>query len=165
MNNSNLNNVLELAIQIAVESHKGQVDRSGLPYILHPLTVMTTLDTLEEKILGVLHDVIEDTEQTPETLIDKGIPKYLVDWLLFLTHNEEDTYYEYIDKILDSGVLAILNVKLKDVAHNSDAKRLPTITEKDSSRMRKYANTKLKLEAKIREMRFYTHDSHSQTSQ
>ena len=51
---------LEKAIKIAVEAHTGQVDKGGNPYILHPLRVMLSLDREEERIVGILHDVVED---------------------------------------------------------------------------------------------------------
>ena len=62
----------ERAIEIAVSAHKGAVDKGGNPYILHPLTVMLSLETAEEKIVGVLHDVIEDTPWTFEALRNEG---------------------------------------------------------------------------------------------
>ena len=51
---------LEKAIKIAAEAHTGQVDKGGNPYILHPLRVMLSLNTEEERVVGVLHDVVED---------------------------------------------------------------------------------------------------------
>ena len=53
---------LEKAIKIALEAHIGQVDKGGNPYILHPLPVMLSLNSEEERIVGVLHDVVEDCE-------------------------------------------------------------------------------------------------------
>ena len=63
-----LDKLLEKAIKIASICHEGQVDKAGKPYILHPLTVMESVDTLPEKILAVLHDTIEDTDTTMEDI-------------------------------------------------------------------------------------------------
>ena len=72
---------LEKAIQIATEAHKGQLDKSGKDYIGHPLRVMEMGNTEEEKIVGVLHDVVEDTEWTFEALEAEGFSKQIIDAL------------------------------------------------------------------------------------
>ena len=69
---------LERAIEIAVTAHKGQVDKSGAPYILHPLRVMLSLESEEERIVAVLHDVVEDSEDWPlDRLLAEGLPEGL----------------------------------------------------------------------------------------
>ena len=59
---------LQKAIEIAAKAHEGQFDKSGKDYIGHPLRVMEMGRTEEEKIVGVLHDVVEDTPWTFEAL-------------------------------------------------------------------------------------------------
>ena len=66
---------LERAIQIATEAHKGQLDKAGRDYIGHPLRVMEMGKTKEEKIVGVLHDVVEDGDWTFEALEAEGFSK------------------------------------------------------------------------------------------
>ena len=51
---------LEKAIAIAAEAHAGATDKAGAPYILHPLRVMLKVNSPEERIVAVLHDVVED---------------------------------------------------------------------------------------------------------
>ena len=72
---------LERAIEIAVQAHKGASDKGGAPYILHPLAVMHNLDTDDEKIVAVLHDVVEDTKWTFEKLLGEGFSVTVVDAL------------------------------------------------------------------------------------
>ena len=74
-----MNSVFEIALEIAVKAHKGQVDKNGVAYILHPLAVAGLLNSLELKTIAVLHDTIEDTDVTAEYLLEKGIPKYIVE--------------------------------------------------------------------------------------
>ena len=68
-----LNEQLEIAIELASKYHKGQIDKGGNAYILHPLEVMNNVDRMESKIVAVLHDIIEDTECTVNTLREWGI--------------------------------------------------------------------------------------------
>ena len=127
--------MLSLAIQIATKAHKGQVDKAGKSYILHPLRVMLKGNTLEEQIVGVLHDVIEDTSITSYDL-EKDFPKEIMEALILLTHEKKIPYMEYIE-LISKNKLAT-KVKLNDLEDNSDVARLKTITEKDVERIKKY---------------------------
>lgn len=57
---------LEHAIDVATKAHTGQKRKSGEPYIIHPLSVASTLIDwgmdIDSVIAGVLHDTVEDTE-------------------------------------------------------------------------------------------------------
>lgn len=133
----NLNKQLEIAIQIAIEAHKGQLDKSGSPYILHPLHIMNSVNGLDYKIVAVLHDVIEDTLLTYDDLISKGIDKEFVDSILILTKEDLDSYMEYIEKISHNKYATV--VKIEDLKHNMDLTRLNRkITNKDLERNKKY---------------------------
>ena len=132
-----LNKQLEIAIQIAIEAHKGQLDKSGSPYILHPLHIMNSVNGLDYKIVAVLHDTIEDTDLTYDDLISKGIDKKLVDSILILTKEYSDSYMEYIEKVSRDHYATI--VKIEDLKHNMDLTRLNRkITNKDLERNKKY---------------------------
>ena len=87
-----MNELLEKALRIAVEAHAGQVDKSGKPYIFHPLRVCCRCFTDEEKIVALLHDTIEDTEITAEDLLSEGFPPYIVEAILSISRNEDETY-------------------------------------------------------------------------
>ncbi|HLH56212.1 MAG TPA: GTP pyrophosphokinase [Verrucomicrobiae bacterium] len=128
--------LLEKAITIAVSAHHGQKDRYGAPYILHPLRVMDKLSSTEEKIVGVLHDVVEDTDWTFDRLAREGFPASLLDALQAVTKREGEDYDDFV-KRSSSNALA-REVKLADLEDNMDLRRMSEVTEKDLSRLQKY---------------------------
>ena len=130
------NEQFQIALELAVEKHKNQTDKAGNPYILHPLHVMENVNSKEGKIVAILHDIIEDTDITENYLLKIGLSKRIVDAVVALTRSEDIDYQEYI-KNLGSNPLA-KEVKLADLEHNMDLKRLPTLEEKDLERNRKY---------------------------
>ena len=130
------NEQFQIALELAVEKHKNQTDKAGNPYILHPLHVMENVNSKEGKIVAILHDIIEDTDVTEDYLLKIGLSKRIVDAVVALTRSEDIDYQEYI-KDLSSNPLA-KEVKLADLEHNMDLKRLPTLEEKDLERNRKY---------------------------
>ncbi|MEG2656825.1 MAG: hypothetical protein RR891_11715 [Clostridium sp.] len=126
-------NTLEKAISIAVKAHKNQKDKSGQPYILHPLHVMMKMKTEEEKIVGVLHDVVEDTSYTLETLENHGFSCEVIEAIDCLTKRNNEDYSNYIDRIASNPIAT--NVKIQDLEHNMDLKRLKDIKEEDILRI------------------------------
>jgi (p)ppGpp synthase/HD superfamily hydrolase len=136
-----LSRLLAKAISIAAVGFEGVLDKGGRPYILHCLRVMNRMDDDEGRILGVLHDVIEDGVKTSDQLLDAGFPKHIVDQLQLLTHYKEImTYDEYVQIIgIKSPVYPrIRKVKLYDLEDNSSITRLKGVSEKDVERMKKY---------------------------
>lgn len=129
---------LEKAISIAVEAHKGQYDKGGKPYILHPLHLMSQLMfDLQLATIAVLHDVVEDSNYSLEDLEKVGFSSRVIAALLLLTHNEGEDYLDdYIPKVCFS--YDAVRVKRKDLEHNSDITRLKGVSMKDLERMRKY---------------------------
>lgn len=90
------NNLLEKALVIATKAHEGQTDKSGVPYILHPLRVENRCRTDEEKVVALLHDVIEDTNVTASYLLAEGFPPTIVEAVLSVTRNENESYDDFI---------------------------------------------------------------------
>ena len=128
---------LEKAIQIATEAHKGQFDKSGKDYIGHPLRVMEMGKTEEEKIVGVLHDVIEDTDWTFERLAEEGFSDEVIAALKCVTKtSENENYDDFIDRV-KKNPLAVA-VKINDLTDNMDIRRLPYLSDKDVKRLKKY---------------------------
>lgn len=109
-------NQLELAITIAAKAHDNQVDKSGEPYILHPLRVMQAGKTDEERIVGMLHDVIEDTSVTAEDLLDSGFSQSIVDAVLALTRRGDESYSQFIDRAAMNPLAKA--VKIADLMDN-----------------------------------------------
>lgn len=129
---------LEDAILLAAEAHRGQSEKAGNPYILHPLRVMFRLESETDRIVGVLHDVIEDTRYTLQDLSAMGYPESLLDALDCLTRRETETYEEFIARIRINPLAR--RVKLADLEDNMDVRRLPALTDKDAERLKKYLN-------------------------
>lgn len=131
---------LDKAIQIAVSAHAGQVDKAGQPYILHPLRVMCSVETPHERLVAVLHDVIEDTSVTIDDLANEGFPAEVLDAVQALTKLSGESR-------LDAARRAVRNtiarkVKLADVVDNMDMNRIPNPTAKDHARLREYEDVR-----------------------
>ena len=124
------------AFQIAYQAHHGQVDKSGLPYIHHPLHLAEQMSDEISTVVALLHDVIEDTAVTAEDLLRAGIPAQAVETICHLTRNPEISYLDYI-RALRSDPIAV-RVKLADLAHNSNLSRLETVTQRDLQRRETY---------------------------
>lgn len=135
----NLESLYKKAVDIAQEAHKGQFDKGGNPYIEHPLYVASQVDTIELKIIAVLHDTLEDSEMTQEDLKREGFPEDVVEAIAVLTHEDgnEEAYLDYIRKVSCNRMAAA--VKRADLLHNMDMSRIPDPTEKDKKRRAKYA--------------------------
>ena len=129
--------ILDRAKAIATSAHEGQVDKAGKPYIKHPMRVMNMGKTVEEKIAGVLHDVVEDSDWTFEMLEKEGIPKDVMDALRCVTKLSEDEDYDHFIERVKTNPLAV-KVKLNDLKDNMDITRLGEVTEKDLARLNKY---------------------------
>lgn len=130
------NNLLEKALVIATKAHEGQTDKSGVPYILHPIRVSNRCRTDEERIVAILHDTIEDTDVTPDYLLSEGFPKSIVEAVLSVTRNENESYDDFIlrSKLNPIG----RQVKIHDLEDNMDITRLHSLSEKDLERLNKY---------------------------
>ena len=134
--NTSKQSMLELALSITTEAHRGQFDKSGIDYIEHPIFVASQVDSEEEKAVALLHDVIEDSSVTAEELLNAGLPETVVTAVQILSKKKGQDYQTYL-KTVKSNPLARA-VKLADLKHNSDLSRLETITDKDLERLEKY---------------------------
>ena len=128
--------MLEKAVAIAVEAHRGQRDRNGAPYITHPIRVMERLKTPEEQTAGILHDVVEDTRWTFEDLRREGFPNQVLHALECVTKRDGEAYEDFVKRSASDDLAR--RVKLADLEDNMDLRRLPEVTEKDLPRLQKY---------------------------
>ncbi len=124
------------AIHLAIGAHGEQKDRYGQPYIGHCFRVMNAGNTLEEKMVGVLHDVLEDTKLTIGNLLFEGFSEEVVDAVHTLTKLKNEDYDHYLKRVKRNALA--MGVKLNDLIDNMDLTRLETITEDDVLRMQKY---------------------------
>ena len=123
------------AMNIAYNAHMGQKDKSGIPYIFHPIHLAETMETEEECIVALLHDVVEDTDVTFEEL-QKEFSNRIIEALKLLTHDKSVPYDEYILNLKENQIAK--KVKLADLRHNSDKTRLEHLTPRDIMRNKKY---------------------------
>lgn len=128
---------LEDALEIALKAHKGQKDKAGRPYILHPIRLMMAVQTDEEKIVALLHDVVEDSSMTLKDLENKGFSSEIIDAVGLLTRRGTDESYEERIKKISTNPIAI-QVKIADLEDNMNIRRMISLTDKDLKRLRKY---------------------------
>jgi hypothetical protein len=124
------------AMRISFDAHKEQVDKTGLPYIFHPLHLAEQMDTEDEVCVALLHDVVEDGDVTLDYLRSNGFPENIIDALALLTHDDGTEYMDYIERIKPNPLAA--KIKLADLRHNSAVTRLDSIDEKMAARLEKY---------------------------
>ncbi len=133
----NLKEQLNRAIEIAITAHGGQLDtHNGRPYIEHPFRVMNAGHTLPEKIVGVLHDVVEDTPWTLEQLREEGFAPETIDGVDAMTRRDNETYDEYMQRV-QANPLAT-RVKLNDLTDNMDIRRWNDIPYHELARLERY---------------------------
>ena len=136
------------AIEIAVAAHAGQTDKVGAPYILHPLRVMQSLTTEEERIVGVLHDVVEDCPDWPmDRLRREGFSEVILAALATVTKlSEDEDYTAFIARAASDPIGR--RVKRADLLDNLDVTRLPEVTDKDARRLNKYLQALVQVDGK-----------------
>ena len=124
------------AIKVAFDAHAGQLDRSGMPYILHPIHLAEQMKDEDTCVAALLHDVIEDTDITIEELRGYGFTEEQLEAVRLLTHLEGVEYLDYVRNLKDNPIARA--VKIEDLKHNSDATRMDSLSEDDEKRFEKY---------------------------
>lgn len=143
--------LLSKAIHLATNAHHGQFDKGGNPYILHVFNVMNLLENPDEELqcIALLHDVIEDTKTTFAELREAGFTDRVIDAVNLLTKHRGQSYEEYKAGVFSN--VDAMKVKMADLTHNSDIRRLKGISEKDIERMAKYHRFFLEIKSKLQE--------------
>ena len=124
-----------IAMKLAYDKHHGQVDKVHVPYIFHPIHVAESMDDEISCCVALLHDIVEDTDTTFESL-EELFPKEVVDAVRLLTHDKDVPYMDYVAKIKENEISR--KVKIVDLTHNLDITRVENITDKDRERIEKY---------------------------
>lgn len=127
---------LEEAIALAVSAHRGQKDKAGQPYILHPLRMMLAVDGEHARMAAVLHDVVEDTEVSLEQLVAEGFPAEVVEAIDGLTRRPDESYDEFIERAATNPIARA--VKKADLEDNMDVRRLRELGPKELERLARY---------------------------
>ena len=132
----NYNELYDLALQIAIRAHKGQKDKSGRDYIMHPIRVSERCTSPKAKIVALLHDTVEDTAVTTDYLCEQGFPEEIIEGVLSVTKREGETYEDFVRRASQNPIGK--EVKKADLEDNMDVRRLKEISDEDVERMRKY---------------------------
>lgn len=127
---------IEDAIAIAAQAHKGQQDKAGAPYLLHPLRMMLRMKTEAAMMAAVLHDVVEDSDWTLEQLREAGFTEEVVTAVECLTHRESESYAEFITRVQTHAIAR--EVKVADLEDNMNILRISQLSSKDLQRLEKY---------------------------
>lgn len=127
---------LDKAIAISSRVHTGQVDKAGQPYILHPLRVMLKFQNEHERIVAVLHDVIEDSEISLDDLKRLGFSTAIIEAIDCLTKRSGETYEEFISRVSLNDLAR--KIKIEDIKDNMDLTRIGSINDIDLARIKKY---------------------------
>jgi hypothetical protein len=127
---------VEDAITLALLAHRGQRDKAGSPYLLHPLRVMLRFRSEPEQMAAVLHDVVEDSPCTLQQLRAWGYPEEVVQAVDCLTRREGETYDQFIERILPHPLAR--RVKIADLEDNLDLTRIADPQQQDRDRMERY---------------------------
>ena len=135
--------LLERAIKLAVKAHKGQVDRFGQPYILHPLRMMLSVKKNSEKIVALLHDTVEKTTTTYDDLREKGFSGDVIEAVNSLTRRKGEDYDAYISRVSKNSIAVI--VKIADLNDHLTESKKRYMNRIDMERIRKYKKAKQRL--------------------
>ena len=139
--------MIQLAQKIVQEAFADKKDKAGEPYINHLLRVSAKCQTEELKTIALLHDLLEDCPQWNEQMLREFFRHSIVDSVVALTHKPNQTYFDYINQILENESAII--VKFSDLEDNMDITRLKKITDKDIERLKKYHKTWLELSSLV----------------
>ena len=139
---------IERAIAIAAEAHTGQFDKAGAPYIFHVLRVMLAVETLDERMAAVLHDVVEDTSWTLDRLSGEGFSDEVVQAIDSVTRRTGETYEGFVARAGKNPLgRRVKLADLADLADNSDLRRIAAPTAEDYARIERYRLAMEKLAA------------------
>ncbi len=126
------------AMKLCFKAHKNQVDKAGIPYVFHPISLAERFGEGREAetCVALLHDVLEDTDYTVDDIRAVGMSEEVIEALLLLNHNPKVEYMDYVRHLSKNNIAR--HVKICDLQHNSNLSRLETVTEKDLKRVEKY---------------------------
>ena len=147
------NNQVYKALEIVTTLFENDLDKGGMPYILHLLYVYKHVSSEDEKVVGLLHDTLEDKEVTAEDLLDVGFSEKVVKDVVTLTRVKPIEYSDYIENMIRNGSVEALNVKLADLENNMDITRIKNPSVKDIERVKKrYIPTHEKIMNRLKEI-------------
>ena len=134
---------LRRAQEIAIKAHTGQLDKGGGNYITHPLRVMQNVVTEDEKMVAVMHDVVEDTPITLDDLRAEGFSDIVVEGVRCMSRDDDESYNKYIQKVMTNKIA--VRVKIADLTDNLNITRLRSLEDISINNLGMYLGTYHKL--------------------
>lgn len=128
--------MINKAYMVAANAHTGQVDKAGADYINHPLAVAAMVNSETERVVALLHDVVEDSNVTLRDLKENGFSDEVIEAVDCLTKRKNEPLKNYLLRVKNNALA--VTVKIADLNHNSDISRIPSPTEKDVARTARY---------------------------
>ena len=141
MKNINNQELLDKAALICVTRHAGQRDKMGKAYFQHPMRVAMRCNSDEERMVAILHDVIEDCGVTVEFLQQEGFPMNIIEGILSVTKQEGETYDDFVSRAKKNDIGRV--VKLYDIEDNLNILRLSCLSQDMVQRYNKYLKARL----------------------
>ena len=145
-------------MQLCYEAHKDQVDKSGIPYVFHPIHLAESMNDECSTIAALLHDVVEDTDISIDQLREDGYPEEVLEAIQLLTHKKGEPYMPYVRNLMHNPIARA--VKMADLRHNGDLTRLDVVDEKALKRVDKYKEAiSILTEAEEKDFEFQTEEA------
>ena len=146
-------NQIYKAFEIVTTLFERNLDKGGMPYILHLIYVYRHVSTEREKVVGLLHDTIEDKDVSKEDLLEVGFAPEIVEDVVNLTRVKPIEYNDYIDNLIKNGSVEALRVKQADLEHNMDISRIKNPSVKEVERVKyRYIPTYEKIKNRLEEI-------------
>jgi (p)ppGpp synthase/HD superfamily hydrolase len=124
------------AIDIAKEAHRDQLDKAGEPYILHPMRVMKNMGSEDEKIVAILHDVVEKNPTwTLSRLADEGFSEKVIDGVDAMTRRTGESYEDFVRRAGTNPMARA--VKLADLKDNLHMSQIVGLDHEHSEKYRR----------------------------
>ena len=142
------------AMEIVTTLFENDLDKGGMPYILHLIYVYKHVSSKEEKVVGLLHDTLEDKDVSAQDLLEVGFSEKVVNDVVSLTRVKPIEYDDYIENLLQNGSIEALHVKLAELEHNMDITRIKNPSIKEIERVkRRYIPTHEKIMNRLEEIK------------
>ena len=145
-NMKHISNMQEKALMVAMRAHEGKVDKAGAPYVFHPIRVCEACRSEVEKVVALLHDVVEDSDISLDELGEMGFSSKVIDAVDSVSRRDGESYEDFIRRCSANDVGRA--VKLHDLEDNMDISRLEKLSGDDIRRLSKYHKAYMFLKGK-----------------
>ena len=154
MTKSELDKIERKVYDLIIKYFKDKKDKGGHDYVhhldyvanaIHQEAVNKVSDQnsslgifyRKAEIVGLLHDILEDTDCTEQELRDVGCDDEIINAIKSVTRQKDEQYYfDFIKRASKNDIGRI--VKIYDLENNMDVRRLDKFTDYEQKRLKKY---------------------------